>query len=299
MKIGYPCINWTIGCKGNRTFRLRNYSESRLIETVQNNVDCLLEILQFNAKHHILFFRITSDLVPFASHPVCTFDWQGHFRAQFKQIGDFIRTAAIRISVHPDQFILINTEDEEVVNRSIKELAYHAQILDSMALDETAKMQIHVGGVYGDKERSMRRFIARYEQLDQAIQRRLVIENDDQRYTLQDCLRVNMETGIPVLFDTFHHQLNSSGEEPVEALTLIAPTWRHNDGVPMVDYSSQNRADRKGKHAESIDVHHFHQFLEATKPFDFDIMLEIKDKEQSALKAVEAAARDERFVTAS
>jgi UV DNA damage endonuclease len=108
MKIGYPCINRTIGCSANRTFRLKSYSEERLIETVENNLDCLLNILKFNVEHNILFFRITSDLVPFASHPICQFPWQRFFRDKFRKIGDLIRTHGIRISMHPDQFTLIN-----------------------------------------------------------------------------------------------------------------------------------------------------------------------------------------------
>ncbi|MBN2092117.1 UV DNA damage repair endonuclease UvsE, partial [candidate division KSB1 bacterium] len=89
MRIGYPCINWTIGCKGDRTFRLNSYSETRLIETVQNNLDCLLKMLQFNMANDILFFRITSDLVPFASHPVCSLNWQEYFKTKFAEIGQF------------------------------------------------------------------------------------------------------------------------------------------------------------------------------------------------------------------
>ena len=132
MKIGYPCLNRTIGCKADRTFRLKSYSEERLIETVANNLACLEEILRHNVAMRVLFFRITSDLVPFASHPVCRFDWQGHFREQFTRLGAFIREHDIRISMHPDQFTLINSLDEAIFERSRRELLYHAQVLDAL-----------------------------------------------------------------------------------------------------------------------------------------------------------------------
>ncbi len=75
MKIGYPCINLTLNCRSSRTFRLENYSEERLIETIENNLNCLAKILEFNYNNNILFFRITSDLIPFASHPIMKFGW--------------------------------------------------------------------------------------------------------------------------------------------------------------------------------------------------------------------------------
>ena len=287
MRIGYPCINRTIGCKGDRTFRLKSYSEERLIETVENNLNCLLEMLTFNLAHTLLFFRITSELVPFASHPVNQFNWQAYFKERFKAIGLFIKTHGLRISMHPDQFTLINSVDNAVFERSVKELVYHAQVLDLMELDMSAKIQIHIGGVYGDKAKSMDRFIKRFSELDEGIQRRLVIENDDRQYSLKDCLQLHAETGIPVLFDVYHHELNNSGELVREAFDLFHTTWKKKDGVPMVDYSSQQPVERKGKHAESIDIAHFKRFVEETKGYDFDIMLEIKDKEQSAIKAVD------------
>ncbi|MCP8305211.1 MAG: UV DNA damage repair endonuclease UvsE [archaeon] len=297
MKIGYPCINRSIGCKSNKTFRLKSYSEERLIETVDKNLDCLVRILEFNIKHNILFFRITSDLVPFASHPICKFDWQEYFKGRFKEIGNLIESHNIRISMHPDQFVLINSLNNTVFENSLKELNYHVEVLDLMELDTSAKIQIHVGGIYGEKEKSIKRFIERFEKLDETIKRRLVIENDDRRYSLKDCLLLNAETGIPVLFDIFHHELNNSEEKISEAFRLFTKTWRKKDGIPMVDYSSQKKGELKGKHTESIDLEHFKNFLKLTEPFDFDIMLEIKDKEKSALKAMKVALKDDdRFI---
>lgn len=296
MKIGYPCINRSIGCQGDKTFRLKSYSEERLVETVEQNLFCLSEMLKFNLKHNILFFRITSDLVPFASHPICKFNWQEHFKKGFIRIGNFVKVHGIRISMHPDQFTLINSVNRDVLKASLRELRYHCQVLDLMGLDTSAKIQMHVGGVYGDKDKSIKRFIRRFTQLDKCITRRLVIENDDRNYTLRDCLLIHQEIGVPVIFDLFHHQLNSSGETVKQAVEESTRTWRRSDGLPMVDYSCQEAGERKGRHAESINLRHFKRFLEETKPFDYDVMLEIKDKEKSALRAVKAAPGDSRFV---
>jgi len=287
MKIGYPCINSGIGCTANSTFRLASYSEELLVQKVENNLDCLFKILQYNAQNGFYFFRISSDLVPFASHPVCTFDWASHFRGQFRKIGDFIKKHKIRISMHPDQFVVINSLKDDVVERSVWELEYHCTVLDEMALDSTAKIQIHVGGVYGDKQAAIERFVDRYKSLGPALRRRLVIENDDRLFSLKNCLVVHEETDVPLLFDTFHHQCLNSGESLRLGLERSGKTWKKRDGIPMVDYSSQQPGHRQGAHAKSIDVQLFQDFLHYTKGLDFDIMLEIKDKEMSGLKALE------------
>jgi UV DNA damage endonuclease len=296
MKIGYPCINRSIGCKSDRTFRIKNYSEERLKEIVENNLSCLLKILRFNVNKELLFFRITSDLVPFASHPICKFPWQVYFGDHFREIGDFITKNKIRISMHPDQFIVLNSKKKEVLENSVRELKYQSDVMEAMKLDKNHKIQIHVGGVYGDKKKSIRRFNERYHDLNETIKKRLVIENDDRSYTVSDCLLVSKATGIPVLFDYFHHQLNSNKEDLSETLGLISDTWKRIDGIPMVDYSSQGPEKRPKSHAEKIDIGDFENFISRSRPYDIDIMLEIKDKEKSALKALKVAKNDKRFI---
>ncbi|MFP4013461.1 MAG: UV DNA damage repair endonuclease UvsE [Chitinispirillaceae bacterium] len=285
-RIGYPCINRRLDCSSSRTFRLASYSEERMVQTVTGNLDCLQRILEFNMENNLLFFRITSDLVPFASHPVCTYNWQDHFSGKFKSIGQYIRRHNMRISMHPDQFVLLNAKESRIVESSIKELQYHAEVLDLLGMDQTAKIQIHLGAAYGDKETSIGRFISCFSSLDQAVKRRLVIENDDRIYTLSDCLHVNDTTGIPILFDNFHHECNSSGESLKEAICLSSNTWRKEDGPLMMDYSSQNPQGRKGSHTEHINTRLFRSFLEVVGDTPADIMLEIKDKEKSACRAI-------------
>jgi UV DNA damage endonuclease len=243
--------------------------------------------LEYNVAHSLLFFRIASGIIPFASHPVNTFDWQEHYKHQFEEIGEYITRSGFRISVHPDQFTLINSLSEDIFARSRNELQYHADLLDCLKLDYSAKIQIHVGGAYGDKANSMATFRSRYNTLDDAIKRRLVIENDERLYTADDCLLISKQTGIPVLFDVFHHKINHNPESSADYFKLAHETWNQKkDGVLMVDYSSQKPNGKTGQHAESIDEEDFRSFLLGTQGFDFDIMLEIKDKEVSALKAL-------------
>ena len=296
MKIGYPCINRTVACQGNKTFRLKSYSPSRLSLTIQNNLACLGDILEFNVTHNLLFFRITSDLIPFASHPICTYPWQTYFQDTFHSLGDFINSHQIRISMHPDQFTLLNSPDPQIFTRSVKELSYHAQVLDLMGLDATHKIQIHVGGKYDNKKKSIQRFIHRYKKLPSPIRQRLVIENDDRLYTPADCLIIHEQTHIPLLYDSFHHETNPDHYALSEVLGHIVKTWTPQDGIPMVDYSSQEPQMRAGKHAETINPYHFQNFLRKSQPHDCDIMLEIKDKDISAKQALSIAQGDPRIV---
>jgi UV DNA damage endonuclease len=317
MKIGYPCINNSIARNAPCTFRLASYCESKLAQTVKNNLIYLNKILRYNIKYNLLFFRISSDLIPFASHPICEFPWYEFFQPELEQIGDYIKKHNIRISMHPDQFVVLNSPNEKIVKNSINELIYHCKILDIMRLDETAKMQIHVGGVYGNKLEGIDRFIKTYNNslqlIDGSIKMRLVIENDDHLYSIKDCLYIHQQTGVPIVFDSFHHEcFGYNTEESNETrerlmqnpLQKAMSTWKDNkDGLPMVDYSSQDMGTagndchnsvRKGKHTATIDLVSFKKFLKQTEGLDFDIMLEIKDKEISALKALELVKRTDK-----
>jgi UV DNA damage endonuclease len=284
MKIGYPCINLSLNCLSSKTFRLASYSEERMRLCIDNNLGCLAKILEYNLNHDLLFFRITSDLVPFASHPVCTFPWQSVYASALAELGAFILGNGMRVAMHPDQFVLINALNEDIFQRSVNEIIYHTQILDLFGLDETAKIQIHVGGVYHDKAESIKRFIERYQTLPEEIKRRLVIENDERLYDIQDCLDIHQATKIPLVFDIFHFRCNNRGESIGSIFSQVNKTWRQKDGAPIVDYSSQDALKRTGAHAATLNREDFKLFLSALPGFDFDIMCEIKDKEKSALQ---------------
>ena len=287
MKIGYPCVNEAMDCSAANTFRLASYADERLVAAVTANLACLRRMLAWNVAQGLLFFRMGSGIVPFGSHPINTFPWQTHFAADFQAIGDYIKTNNLRVSFHPDQFVVLNSPSVDIVQRSIQELIYQGSMLDLMGLDGTAKLQIHVGGLYGDRELALSRFAAVHATLPAAVKARVVVENDDRLFPLRDCLRLHAETGVPILFDNFHHECLNHGEPMAEALRLAAATWHPTaDGVPMMDYSSQALGERKGKHADDLVDDQFRRFLQEFHGLDMDLMLEIKNKEASALRAV-------------
>lgn len=283
MKLGYVSFNWGL-CKP-KTFRLKSFSEERFHETVQHNLECLKKTLEWNVDKGLFFFRISSDLIPFASHPENNIVWWKMYSVDLKGIGAYINKKKIRISMHPAQFVILNSPKQEVVDKSIEDLKWHCLLLDTIGLDYSSKIQIHVGGVYGNKDLAISRFLENYKNLLQGIKNRLVIENDDISYSITDVLNISKEIRIPIIFDVFHHEMFNKGMSLKDALIASSKTWKKVDGVLMVDYSTGDTR----KHDYSLNINKFKSFITEIKEYivDIDIMLEIKDKEKSALQALE------------
>jgi UV DNA damage endonuclease len=157
--------------------------------------------------------------------------------------------------------VVINSHNEKTVQNSIRELRYHCKLLDEICLDNTAKVQIHVGGVYGNKSEAINRFIKTYNNaqlVDPSIKKRLVIENDDHLYSLKDCLVIHQQTGIPIVFDSFHHECffgiskddtKIEGKESLrDTLVKAMSTWNYDkDGIPLVDFSNHDKRNVSNK----------------------------------------------------
>jgi UV DNA damage endonuclease len=138
--------------------------------------------------------------------------------------------------------------------------------------------------IYGDKQTSKKRFILNYNNLlSDRVKKRLVIENDDHLYNLDDCLEIHNEIKIPIILDTFHHECFGNNLKLHHIIKITNHTWNNQkDGVMMIDYSNQEQNQRIGKHSNTLDVQKFLEFLSSINSIDLDIMLEIKDKEKSA-----------------
>lgn len=285
---GYACMNGSKKLTTSHTLRLNNFSYDLWIKKCLLNFQHLYEMLMDCEDGNLNIFRIGSGVIPFATHKITQdYDWRDIFRIQFKFVADYIKETKIRITMHPDHFVVLNSLKENVYENAVKDLHYHADFMDALELDSTCKMQIHTGGVYGNKKESMDRWIERYNKLPENIKRRLVLENDDRVFSFEDVMYISNNTCVPILFDTLHHEcLNTDNSSHIEAFKIAIKTWKIEDGTPLVDYSSQNYGGKLGKHTNSIDLDHFNKMknLLDSVNTEYDIILEIKDKEISAYK---------------
>ena len=289
VRIGYACINTTLPSP-NRTCRLRNATPEKILELASANIDALQPILEWNAVQGIELFRISSDVIPFGSHPINTIPWQRILEPKLAAIGAFIRKNGLRVSMHPGQFTVLNSPRRDVVESSIKELEYHVTFLDALGIDDSHKIVVHLGGIYGDKRRSLQRFIATGKKLDKRIKARLVLENDERSYTVADALSAADAICLPVVFDVFHHRWNPAFEQHSlrSVIERATKTWRKRDGRVKIHYSDQWRGQAPGTHSKSISVPKFLRFYDTVSDLDLDIMLEVKDKQRSVLKLMES-----------
>lgn len=294
MSIGYPCI--TVGVEGTKQkiCRKSNATGDHLTALIKHNLDALKNIIEFNGKHNIHLFRISSDIIPFASDKeVNTLDWSNQFPEQFKEIGKLIKKYEIRVSMHPGQYTVLNSPDEGVVKRAIADLEYHALFLDSLGVDASSKLILHVGGVYGEKERAMDRFVEVYKTLSDRIKDRLVVENDDRSYTIEEVLSISERTGAPAVYDNLHNAINTSDPDKSDTywINRVKHTWKEKDGRQKTHYSQQQIGNRTGSHSKYIRIDEFMKYYDEVKDLDIDIMLEVKDKNLSAVKCVLATVK--------
>lgn len=285
IRLGYACINTSLPSP-NRTCRLANATPERVVDLGRQNLLTLAEILRWNQAYGIAVFRLTSDLIPLASHPVVRgIAWEQELSAELTQVGALIRASGARVTMHPGQYTVLNSPRPEVVEASLAEMEYHARLLDVLGAGPSAKIILHLGGVYGDKPASMARFAHNFTLLSPSAQARLVLENDEKNYTAAEALALSAETGAAVVFDVFHHRYNPSlADLSLRALIeRCAATWRASEGPPKLHYSDQWPGKPPGSHSQTVDPAAFGRFYETLHGLQVDVMLEVKDKEQSVL----------------
>ncbi|UKS26329.1 UV DNA damage repair endonuclease UvsE [Paenibacillus sp. HWE-109] len=270
--------------------RPREEAIQRAIDIGRSNLAATQRILYYNAAHGIHLFRLSSQLIPLATHPDVKIDVAAAYKKELQQLGDFAKAHDIRLSMHPNQYTLLNGSDA-VVEASIQDLLYHAAILDGMGLDPSAIINIHVGGVYGDKKAATERLFAKIPEVPEQVMRRLTFENDDKTYTLEETLAVSQKVQRPCMLDLHHDWCNPSTASPAELLLQIAQTW---GDLPLKIHVSSPKAAKDTKefrsHADYIEPDQLIAFLKSCKEAGLprvDVMIEAKMKDYALFRLAE------------
>ena len=286
MKIGYACINLSIDATTSKSCILKNATEKRLKELIEMNLAGLEKIIKYNIEKSIGLFRISSGLIPFASHPINTIKWWEDYKVELGRIARLIKERGMRVSMHPGQYTVLNSPKTQVVKNAVADLEYHCRVLDSLTDSNEHKIILHAGGVYGDKASATDRFVKNYNSLSQRIKDRLVIENDEKSYNVDDILSISSLTGAPAVFDNLHNFINPAAGDEYDLIQKCAKTWSGSDGIPKIHYSQQDNSKRPGAHSQTIRPDWFFKFISGLDALDVDIMLEVKDKNVSAEKLI-------------
>ena len=300
-RLGYVAMTLNLeDCSPSGTVTLLNLNKLpdnnakfyKLRQVTKKNLNNTLRILKYNKAMDIKVYRLTSKLVPLATHPF-TQDWDyiAEFKNEFEEIGKFIRENHFRISAHPDHFTLINSSNLKVNEDAIRDLEYHVKVFEAMGLDEYQyKLVMHIGGLYNNKQASTDRFIENFLKLPKRIRFRLMLENDDKSYSAKDVLSICNNLNVPMVLDIHHHKCINDGEALESILPLAFNTWNSQSLPPKLHFSSPKNLKDFRSHADDIDVTDFREFLKVAEKINrnFDVMLEAKNKDSALIKLSDA-----------
>lgn len=299
IRLGYVAISNALGNKVTsssnvtyKTYSKLNSQEKRiqkLKSITSSNFNALEKIIRYNIENDIHFYRITSALIPLTTHPeVPNWEYRKIFKKDFEYIGKLIRQSNMRVDTHPDQFNVINSDKDEVVENTIRNLSRQVEWFEDLNYPE-GKMVIHVGGATGGKEAALKRFVDNFKVFPQDIQNRLIIENDDKIYTAKETLSLCEQLQVPMVLDVHHHNCNNDGENIYDMLGEIFDTWNGQPLPPKIHFSSPKDGELDRKHADYIDADDFINFIENSRVLntDFDVMLECKEKDIALFKLVD------------
>lgn len=263
------------------------------------SIDALHRILDYLDETGIRMYRLSSDFVPYATHPeMPRFHGQIERHAlELARVGRIADRYGIRLSLHPSQYVVLNAEDDAIARKALADLDSQSRLLDAMEQGPEAVVVLHIGGVYGDRTSALERFVRNFERLTEPARRRLAVENDEHAYTVEDCLWVHTRTGAPVVFDHHHHRLNPGALDDVRAAVLALESWP-DDVTPKIHFSSPRLDARQvgrgararteppllRQHADYIDPWTFADLMDALSDWRFDVMVEAKAKDLAVLK---------------
>ncbi|MBN6885005.1 UV DNA damage endonuclease [Cytobacillus horneckiae] len=264
----------------------------KLKEVTRQNIAHTLRMVHYNIAHEIELYRLSSSIVPLATHPEVMWDFQEAFKSEWLELGELIKKYQLRVSFHPNQFTLFTSPREEVTVNAVVDMQYHYRMLEAMGLEHKGIINIHIGGAYGDKTAAIDRFHKNLPSLPEEIKARMTLENDDKTYNAEETLAVCEREGIPMIFDYHHHRANLGEQTLEELLPRIFATWKTIGMLPKIHISSPKSEKAFRSHADFVDLEFLKPLLQMLKEMntDVDFMIEAKAKDQAMMKLVEDMA---------
>lgn len=292
IRLGYACIsktlsNVTTSSTVTYTTFQKNKDYKKIDTAIKSNLNALKEILTYNIKNNIHFFRLSSKLIPLATKSDVIFDYIDPYKDYYNSIAKIIKDNKLRIDFHPDEFCVLNSTKSEVVKNSIAILEYHYNLLKALEIKNKI-LVLHIGGNTFGKKNSISRFINNFNTLSKDIQESIAIENDDKIFNIRDCVYISKNINVPVILDYHHHICNHDELDINDYLKDILSSW-HNT-TPKMHFSSPKNKTKKDfrSHNDYINVDAFINFIDILRPFnhDVDIMIEAKAKDEALFRLV-------------
>lgn len=295
IRLGYACSiesidNLTTSSTYTYTNFIKENDFNKLSRVIISNLESLEQIIIYNMRNNIHFYRLSSKLIPLATKDDVKFDYINKYQEYYNRIGNLIKNSNMRVDFHPDQFCVLNSIKEDIVLNTIESLKYHYSILDSLGIKDKI-LVLHVGSNVFGKEKSLERFIKNYNRLPSYIKKSIAVENDDKIFNIQDLLYLNKKLDIPIVLDYHHYICNHIENDDIfNYIDEIFKTWKGK--IPKIHFSSPKNKTKKEirSHHDYIDTNSFISFLNKLEEHstidNLDIMIEAKKKDEALFRLV-------------
>lgn len=285
IRLGYVAISNAVNVTSSSPYTYSEYLNKnnidKLDDVIKSNLLALEEILKYNVKNNIHFYRMSSKIIPLATKNDVCFNYTTKYKKYYERIKKIIKENDMRVDFHPDQFCVLNSTNKDVVINSVNILQYHYNLLNMMNIDDKI-LVVHVGSNVLGKEKSIKRFVNSFNKLPNYLKNCIAVENDDKIFNISDVLKISNMINIPVVLDYHHYNCNKSEID----IKKIFDSWENIR--PKIHFSSPKSKRDFRSHSDYVDSDDFIDFIEIIKKYDtdIDIMLEAKMKDDALFRLV-------------